>query len=85
MTDIDSTLDERGKTHGEFTEHSLTCQSLKCVMQNAPNWEELSDVNKEALDMIMHKVARILCGNPNTKDHWVDICGYATLAERECK
>lgn len=35
----------------------------------------------EALDMIQHKIGRILSGNPNEPDHWHDIAGYATLVE----
>ncbi|WP_257617167.1 hypothetical protein [Campylobacter pinnipediorum] len=33
--------------------------------------------------MIAHKIARILAGNPNYKDHWDDIAGYATLVSKE--
>ena len=33
--------------------------------------------------MIVHKLARIVNGNPDKVDSWVDIAGYATLvAER---
>ena len=33
--------------------------------------------------MIACKIARILSGDPNWRDHWDDIAGYATLvAER---
>jgi hypothetical protein len=34
---------------------------------------------REALHMIAHKMGRIATGNPNIKDHWADIAGYATL------
>ena len=27
--------------------------------------------------MIAHKIARIICGNPNHLDHYIDIVGYA--------
>jgi len=38
---------------------------------------------REALDMICHKIARIVNGNPDYADSWTDIAGYATLvAER---
>ena len=40
---------------------------------------ELSPDQAEALDMIAHKIARILNGDPNHHDHWHDIAGYATL------
>jgi hypothetical protein len=29
--------------------------------------------------MIVHKISRIVNGNPDKVDHWVDIAGYATL------
>jgi len=34
----------------------------------------------EALDMIQHKIARILNGDPYYEDSWVDVIGYAQLA-----
>jgi len=33
----------------------------------------------EALDMILHKIGRIVAGDATFKDHWVGIAGYATL------
>jgi hypothetical protein len=39
-------------------------------------------MQREALDMILHKIARIVNGNPNETDHWHDIAGYATLVEQ---
>lgn len=33
----------------------------------------------EALEMIAHKIARILNGDPDYEDSWRDIAGYATL------
>ena len=49
------------------------------VEQGAQNWKSLSEVQKEALEMIQHKIGRILAGNPDHKDHWDDIAGYAKL------
>jgi hypothetical protein len=34
---------------------------------------------REALDMIAHKIGRILNGDPDYSDSWRDIAGYATL------
>lgn len=39
----------------------------------------LDVVISEALDMICHKLGRIIAGDASFKDHWVDIAGYATL------
>jgi hypothetical protein len=71
-------LAERGKTHGDFTIYAQVVQELKSVM-NAHGLQKLSEVQREALEMIQGKVARILVGNPDHKDHWDDIKGYAKL------
>jgi hypothetical protein len=39
----------------------------------------LDMVIAESLDMILHKIGRIVAGDAAFKDHWVDIAGYATL------
>lgn len=77
---IQDTLKQRQNTHGDFATHAVISQALKKVMHDIPAWETvLSDDQREALDMIQHKVARILNGNPNYDDHWQDICGYSQL------
>ena len=77
---IQSTLDEREKTHGDFTENAEVMQKLKEVCWTSPNWTKLSYVQKEALEMICHKLGRILSGDPNHADHWLDVEGYARCA-----
>jgi Domain of unknown function (DUF6378) len=73
-------LNERGKTHGNFTVHASITQSLKAVMvYEEGNWVKLNEYQHEALEMIAHKIGRILAGDPNHKDHWDDIAGYAQL------
>lgn len=76
-TKITEVLNERQTTHGDFTENAFISQSLKHVI-NQHN-DHLLDHQREALDMIAHKISRILAGNANFKDHWVDIAGYAQL------
>lgn len=78
---IDATLAERGQRYGQFTEHARIAQNLKRAMQDSPNWTKLSDDKKEALDMVQHKIARILNGDPNYADSWHDIIGYTKLVE----
>ncbi len=77
--DIETTLEERSKTHGDFSEQSAMSQRLKELLRDGDNWHKLSCEQKESLDMIQHKIARILSGNPNHIDSWHDISGYATL------
>lgn len=79
MTDIDSILKERGSRYGEFTGHAQITQDLKRVMSSTSNWSKLTDYQKEALEMIVHKIGRILNGDPTYQDSWDDIAGYAKL------
>ena len=78
---VTNTLKQRKKTHGEFTETAVIIQALKGVMRQSKNWDTLTPAQKEALEMNQHKIGRILCGNPNHKDSWYDIQGYAKLGE----
>ena len=61
--------------------HSNIAQNLKTAMRmtNPQAWEALDDDQKESLEMQAHKIARILNGDPNHADSWVDIAGYARL------
>ena len=72
-------LEDRKKTHGEFRHHAAATQHLKDYFKKFENWNTLSDCQKESLEMIAHKIGRILTGNPNLADHWDDIAGYAKL------
>lgn len=72
-------LAARQKIHGSFSTHARIAQALKAVMQDSPNWSLLHDDAKESLEMIQHKIARVLNGNQDYEDHWRDIAGYATL------
>ena len=76
---IQDTLAERGKRYGEFREHAKISQSLKRAMWAAQGWVDLPDDVKEALEMIQHKIARVLNGDHLYLDTARDIIGYMTL------
>ena len=76
-------LDEREKTHGPFMATAAKAQQLKDAMRGGKNWDEMDDTQREALQMIASKIARILSGDYNETDHWRDIAGYASLAVQE--
>ena len=78
---IDEILTEREKTHGDFGEHAEITQALKTYM-HTHHRSVLYPYQAEALDMIAHKIGRILAGDPNVRDHWDDIAGYATLVSQ---
>ena len=79
MTDVNAVLADRGERYGEFHNHAAISQGLKLEMHSTDGWPCLNDDHKEALEMIQHKIARILNGDPNYADNWIDIAGYATL------
>lgn len=75
-------LAERGKRYGIFSEHARITQNIKRAMEDSPNWDSLGADQREALEMIAHKIGRLLNGDPNYDDSWVDIAGYATLVSK---
>lgn len=84
---IDAILRERGKTHGRFADNARVTQRIKDMIRSELHTMDhfLSVVQNEALDMIAHKIGRIVAGNPNVEDHWRDIAGYATLVADELR
>ena len=81
MSDIEDTLHERGSRYGKFTGHAEITQDLKRLIAGHLDTRKktLDDDQQEALDMICHKIGRIVNGNPNYDDSWRDIAGYAEL------
>lgn len=82
MKNVDELLTKRGQVHGDFTDHARITQNLKNVMAFEPSYRDLTDVARESLEMIQHKIGRILAGDPNHQDHWDDIAGYARLVSQ---
>lgn len=82
MNTIDKTLDERGQRYGTFTSHAAITQEIKAAMNRHFGWSKLAADQREALEMIAHKVGRILNGDPNYIDSWHDIIGYTRLVEQ---
>ena len=85
MTNIETTLKERQKTHGDFMHNATIAQLIKDIMHCQPNWLLLLPDQKEALDMIASKIGRMLAGEPNNAEHPHDIAGYATLVEKRLR
>jgi hypothetical protein len=76
---IDEVLTERGKRYGLFKDHANVTQQLKNVIFGFNPSLRLEADQKEALEMIAHKIGRIINGDPDYADSWVDIAGYAKL------
>ena len=80
-TSTDTILTERGGRYGKFTGQAQIAQHLKRVVREyvADRQCMLANDQAEALDMICHKIARIINGDPFYHDSWADIAGYAKL------
>jgi len=81
MQDINKVLNERGTRYGNFETQALITQDLKRMIRRYAMQQDtaMSPDQWEALDMICSKIARILNGDPDYDDSWVDIAGYAQL------
>lgn len=81
IPDLVNILDERGNRYGKFTGHAEVTQMLKTIVTSGLTKRDktLAPDQQEALDMILHKIGRIVNGDPDYADSWVDIAGYAKL------
>ena len=82
-SDINNILQVRGNRYGSFQSNAQIAQNIKSIMHGSTNWDTMPDYMKESLHMIAHKISRILEGDYNYDDSWVDIAGYATLVVEE--
>lgn len=71
-------LSERGRTHGNFEENATFIQSIKDIVRQGKNWDNLTLMERESIDMIITKISRAVCGK-SIKDHYDDMAGYALL------
>jgi hypothetical protein len=75
---IQETLADRGKRYGSYSIHASVTQAIKGIIYQYGK-DKYTPAQREALDMIAHKIGRIVAGDPNYDDSWVDIAGYAQL------
>ena len=71
----------RYERHGDFGVLSALSQSLEDTIRehvNGAAWEAMGALQREALKMLVHKIARIVNGDPDYPDTWRDIAGYCT-------
>lgn len=81
MSDVNEVLNERGTRYGTFVGHAEISQQIKKLMRHylKEREKQLAHDQTEALDMIAHKIARVINGDPDYADSWIDIAGYAKL------
>ena len=79
MSETAEVLKARGSIYGDFSDNARVVQGLMIVAASGIEWAHLNDVHREAIHMIFHKIGRIVNGEPNHRDSWIDIAGYAQL------
>jgi len=78
------TIPNRDEQHGGLEAVGGVSRRIKDIMQlSGRNWHRLTPGEQEALDIIAHKIGRILSGaDPHDPEHWRDVAGYAVAARR---
>lgn len=82
MMTVDETLDERGKRYGKFSDVAEATHDLQTAFWESTDYQKLMTMpafQSVAVDMILHKLARIAIGDADYIDNWLDIAGYAQL------
>lgn len=77
---VEKLLSTREATHGDYANTARVAQILKRILTGEMGDEKYTDRQRESLDLICTKLARIVSGNANEPDHWLDIAGYAKIA-----
>lgn len=81
-SDPEALTGERKAVHGDWHVQSMCANRLKYTADHyGVTYANLPAFQKEAIDMILTKVSRILCGDHDHVDHWDDIAGYAYLGK----
>lgn len=86
---LETTMNQRGSDYGEFSDIANLTQGIMNLIDAEDEKNELkrnmNNTQREAMHMIVHKIARIAVGDANHKDSWHDIQGYAKLVEDRIK
>jgi len=81
QSERDKILEARGKAYGSYGKISKTAQGLKDQFRSDEDWQYLLPQERESIDMICTKLARLLHGSNDKTDTLNDIAGYAELAK----
>jgi len=82
-SNLDETLRDRGNKYGSFRGNASTTQGMYAIALTGENTRALTSCHKEAIHMILHKISRIMNGDPDHVDSWLDIAGYAQIMIKE--
>lgn len=81
--DIKEVLNQRQKTHGEFSQVSKTYSDFIKTLENTGFFGKCEDHHRLAIDVIFLNLSRILNGDMNFDDRWLDIIEYSELVLKQ--
>ena len=84
-SNVEQILAERGKDYGNFEDIANFTRYAFELLMELDKAKYASQAMKESAHMILQKLARAFNGNPNKKDTWDNIAGYATLVSKTLK
>jgi hypothetical protein len=67
-------MPDRTKTHGEYKDQAEMAERLRETMRLG--YPRFPRYQSAALTLIAEKLSRIITGDSNFEDHWLDIAGY---------
>ncbi len=76
-------LQQRQQTHGDFQTQAHVSQAMKTAVRKTIQWDGLPPTKREAIEMILTKISRMVCGDHTEPDHTLDIKGYAELIQED--
>lgn len=82
--EVDEILKERHAIAGDYGVNAGVAMTLWHTFNSGPTSKDMTKVQAHAAFMVCCKLARIAAGDPDFKDHWLDIAGYAKLAAERC-
>jgi len=84
MTPLEQTLLDRACRYGSFGDVTQRTNNIFASMLNgAPQLSVATPLYREALHAIAVKIARLVTGQINDGDSWLDIAGYAMLVHQQ--
>lgn len=78
MKQVQAIIKQRGESYGDYKDQAAIARKFKSEIEK--HTHKMTDIQREALDMIAVKISRLINGDTSHRDSWVDIIGYATLA-----
>ena len=71
---------ERDATHGDYTKQMLRSGQLLVSAGIIPVMHPNHAAMLACMTLALNKISRVLTGNPNNDDHWIDAASYIAKA-----